>query len=144
MKKQYIIIAILLFVGCVTSKKKLEYNSLIIENINNKEIKVIKPNLIYQEWVSEALKKTQQFKYGIAITDTIISDTSFVKEYFSKNIFFEGKIFDNNKFGYWNGYYKNKLIIETAYIGDSDSPMFVHLRNKKGKIIANYTFSIIQ
>lgn len=128
--------------SCLSNKQFLCFDKIIQENINHKEIKLIKGDLMYQNWINESLNKKYILKYGISITDTTISDTLFVREYYSDNIYFKGKVLKQYKFGYWEGYYKNILIIKTAYVGNE--PAFVRLSDKNGKIKKNYTFSIIK
>lgn len=140
--KIFISFALVVFcLGCNSYKNAMQSNKLIKQNIMNKDIFVIKSDTLTVEWISLALNKNYKFEYIIRIVDTIQNDTSFVREYYNNDIYLKGKMVKNNRYGTWNGYYKENKIISPSYFGDGGIPIYVDIKNKKGKFI-RHQFSI--
>lgn len=146
MYKLYYIVSfgfLLAFTACITPSKLCDFNNIIKNNVSDNEMRIIKPDSVYLEWINHSIKKKPKINYCIQITDSVYNDTAFVREYYSEKIYFVGKIHDNRKVGYWNGYFVNNKIVETAYTGEGqNSPTFLKLFNKKGDGIQHYSFGL--
>jgi len=100
---------------------------------------------IYLEWLQEAGIATKGIKKSdVRCTINVVRDTSYLKQEYSDEIYFEGRILGRNKVGLWKGFYKGKVIIETAYLGETNNrPMFVSLWNINGELIRVTKFNTI-
>jgi len=103
------------------------------------------PDKVYLEWMRESGVDTKSFKKNKINCKTISrkGDSTFVREYYSDNIYFEGNLWKGIKFGIWNGYFKKTKIIETAYLGEEKRrPIFVELWNINGEHIRYTKFNL--
>jgi hypothetical protein len=122
----------------------MQTNKLIKQNIINKDIVVIKSDYLSVEWINLALNKNYKFEYAIRIVDSIQNDTSYVREYYNKDMYFKGKIVKNNRYSTWGGYYKEIKIISPSYLGFDGIPIYVDIKNRKNGKIVRHQFSIIE
>lgn len=104
--KYYNLLLILLFFGFTVEKSSVDYTC--------------KPDRICLSWLKEIGLNTKCFNEDGFNCVTIYKngDTSFLREYYSKDTYFEGKLINNQKAGVWKGYHKKRKVVETAYLGE--------------------------
>lgn len=130
-----ILIIILFFIiySCQTQKGSIQkycnYNKVYLELLKESGINTTKIN-------KKKLNCTIQ---------NITSDSSFVQQHYSEEIYLEGTILKGNKVGVWKGYYKGKLLFKVGYLGESKNrPIFIEIWSIDGKHIRQTNLSIIE
>lgn len=129
--KYYNLLLIFLFL-CFTVESSVDYTC--------------KPDRICLSWLKEIGINTNRFNEDSFNCVTIYKngDTTFLREYYSKDTYFEGKLINNRKAGVWKGYYKKRKVVETAYLGEEKiRPIYVELWSKRGKQIRFTKFNTI-
>lgn len=119
--------------GCIAQKKW--------------EVNECSPDEIYLSLMKDAGVNTNQISRPKATCKVLYinSDSSFVRQYYSNKIYFEGAMKHGFKVGIWEGYYKSVKIAAVAYMGEpKNRPVFIELWDIKGKHISKTYMSIIE
>lgn len=106
------------------------------------------PEISYIQLMKEAgvtSRKISTNNLDCKIIEFYKSDSLFIRQYYSKDIYFEGLMSKGYKTGMWSGCYKGKIIVNIAYLGEPrNRPIYVELWNKRGKHIRKTFLSIIE
>jgi hypothetical protein len=106
--------------------------------VNSDYIELLKEAGIYS-------KKISSGTLNCMIIESYNKDSSLIRHYYTKDIYFEGIISNGHNIGVWKGYYKNRLLIKIGYLGDQKNrPVYIELWDKKGKYIRKTFLNVIE
>jgi len=143
--KTTLIIFTVLLCSCSNYKALTERNEVVLQN-NAENVRIIKSDSLFINWINEFSNEKNILPWCLEIL--VDSSTREVKHIYSEHIYFIGKLSkDNMKIGEWRGFYKNKLVVITAYIENStkniSQPAYLKIWDNKKEIMVHKTFSII-